>query len=667
MTLVETDINQAKKHESSHHILFNNCNLLVLASMNWLAEPKDDDVPDNDGIALIEYDEEKKCDDGDETVKLLLQGGENVGKKENVTPLQIDTAAAADEAKAEESPIPGFTFSVRVLAYATLVLLIGSQLLLQQVCLASQIQRASSKKPIFKKWYVATDHTALIINASPRDDGGWLAEVEPGDAVGIIHDEHGKFHHVVEPVLGWTRKRSLITGNAYFKQQQEDKKEPWSWCPLEYSGMPKEFGFNKYFNAPGVLVIGQTLWNATQVLHLFLMICVCYDFLQGTDRITATLSYRRTILVCSICLASALLLPFSVYLMSPGAHLFAIMSLALTLVTILTPVSNLRLSIGEYGVEPAGDEDVKPWFLIHEETVCALCYLGSSLYNSAAGSPVKKWPHFNRWWKHMDHFFALQNEGDVTPLHRFFKMGRESVLAPPYVSRAYTSTTAAHVFLFVWSILPTLYVFNFVIMIAMSRHSPTGKWVQRVLATFGAIHFLFWTDVVSYKYGRGYRNEHEDFFHWTEKWSWRIGIMIPLYQNVTNGHWGPNAHRCFPIVGRLMRYGVIVWLCGFFVFQTLQADLIRTYEFLMDEEDQGGLIRMYGYGDVPMFKKLRYPYFTALVWMWMMYGLLHITGFKLYRISLRRAVGQTNTVAATNSDEESKSLFDGLLAKPHDS
>lgn len=217
-----------------------------------------------------------------------------------------------------------------------------------------------------------------------------------------------------------------------------------------------------------------------------------------------------------------------------------------------------------------------------------------------------------------------------------FTMGYESVDIPPFVSRSHGSVTASYVFAFTWAVLPTIYVANFIIMITMSNRSP-GKWVQRVFAIFGMIHFLFWTDIVSYKYGRGYRNDHKDAFHWTEKWSWRIGIFIPLYQNCTNGHWGRNGHRYYPMVGVAHRYGVIVWGVLFFIFQTIQADMVKTYEFVMDLDSEGGLIKSWGYGRNTFLKPLIYPYFSALVWMWMMYFLLHVTGFKLYRINMRRA------------------------------
>ena len=69
--------------------------------------------------------------------------------------------------------------------------------------------------------------------------------------------------------------------------------------------------------------------------------------------------------------------------------------------------------------------------------------------------------------------------------------------------------------------------------------------------------------MVAYKYGRGYRSPYEDLCHWWEHFVWRIAILLPVYQNCTNGHWGQGHFRA-----AAAGYGIF-----FFVFQVLQCDV----------------------------------------------------------------------------------------------
>lgn len=272
-----------------------------------------------------------------------------------------------------------------------------------------------------------------------------------------------------------------------------------------------------------------------------------------------------------------------------------------------------------------------------------LCYLGSTLYNSAAGAPVHRWPWFDRLWPWIDRQMGWDDEGETTPFW-LYSLGRPAnVNVPPFVARSYGSVTAAYVFMGVWAVLPLLYAFNFLCMILMSKKSP-GKWIQRGLCVFGILHFMFWTDAVAYKYGRGFRNEWEDFFHWTEKWSWRIGIFVPLFQHCTNGHWGPKSHPKSTVFGIILKYFAIIWGIGFFIFQTLQSDVPRTYGFLTDGDSSRGFLKRWGLTNNPMIAPLNYPYFSALVWMWMLYALLHFTGIRLHRICLQLAPSSNGVV-----------------------
>lgn len=486
-------------------------------------------------------------------------------------------------------------------------------------------------EPLVRRYQVATNYTALGVYKSPKKK--LLINMRPGQTVEMIGSGTEKYHQVLRPALGWTQKISPHSGKDYFAPLEYAETSP--ICPLVYNGIPYGDSTNRYTHAPTSLNVSQCLWNATQVLALILLISVLYDFAQPNNELPIKARNRRFIAACIIAAAIIGLLPFSSYVISPGAHISAACVLGLTLLAVLTPTKDIRLSIAEKGVEPVGDAGCNAWFLIREETLCALCYLGSTSYNAAAG--VNVWPHPKTMMDHFGDFIGFPNETDeATPTELFDFFGLFSTARlPTFVPRAQGSHIRAHIFLLVWAILPFLYVCNFLIMIAMSKKSP-GKWIQRFFCVFGILHFLFWTDIVAYKYGRGFKNWHEGLFHWTEKWSWRIAIYVPLYQNCTNGHWGANSHR-FSLLGRLHRYFVIVWGILFFIFQTIQADMPRTYEFLMGKKDRGGFISMLGLRHYPVLSKLHYPYFHALVWMWSMYIVLHLLCFRLFRISIRRA------------------------------
>lgn len=185
----------------------------------------------------------------------------------------------------------------------------------------------------------------------------------------------------------------------------------------------------------------------------------------------------------------------------------------------------------------------------------------------------------------------------------------------------------------------------------MSSKSP-GVWIQRGLALFGILHFLFGTDVVAYRYGRGYRNCHETLFHWTEKWSWRIAILLPIYQNCTNGHW-EHGHKRFPILGKLLKYVAIVWGIWFFLFQVVNSDIMQTYQFCRGLPSEI-LIKKLGLYKAPFFRWMHYPYRMSLVTMWIMYGILPLLGFQPFLIFLQPANDAPYRCTASGTDENER-------------
>merc|ERR1719183_2857961 len=88
---------------------------------------------------------------------------------------------------------------------------------------------------------------------------------------------------------------------------------------------------------------------------------------------------------------------------------------------------------------------------------------------------------------------------------------------------------------------------------------------------FCVFHFLFITDGVDYKYGRGLKNPAAEWCHWSERLAWRIGILLPLHQKFARNYWRrchPNAH-----VGAVIHWSVALWSIGFLSYQILWQDI----------------------------------------------------------------------------------------------
>jgi len=602
------------------------------------------------------------------------------------------------------------SFSVRYLTLATALLLMASYGFLFNQCSSGQrlrrLQKSSSSSSggtaavtewrwisgsnrlgiYTKAQHIKTGHTGITFatlsdRAKSVENHKTLTLLEiPNDK--MVVGDFPAFHRVLSPYLGFTnvtiQNATTATTSRYHRPLVKVRDDPFvlEMCPLVYTSvarpLSKRTSLSRFQNAPVPLLIGQCLWNATQVLHLALLVCILsisttemmatnHSSTTADEPSTAIICFqrrRRIILWLIILVATAstvFLLPVAAYLSSPGAHAFAVVTMVLITLTTARIIKNgkdndrLVLSITPTTCCSSRNSDTttnntttnnRSIFLIWEETLCMLCYVGSSLYNSAAGGSYKGFPHFVAMWKWIDSTFHLKYKGDLTFLfYDPFRGWNNAVSSiPPFVPRTKGGIARNVVFSGVWTILPFLYSFDFVVMIIMSHKSP-GKHIQRFLAIFGLFHFLFGTDMIAYQYGRGYRNEHEDFFHWWEKWSWRISILLPIYQNCTNGHWEKNGghHYRFPILGRIHYVFAVAFGIGFFIFQTLQADSVRTYGFLTGGDAKQGLIQRWGLEKKnSLMKALSYPYHYALVWSWSMYLFLQVACFRLNRVSLFR-------------------------------
>lgn len=563
-----------------------------------------------------------KCDDDeyDEELKRLVE------KERDASVTEESDSSASDNIPQYHNT--GLSVNVRYLGILVFVFLAISQLLLGRQCVIASTKQRKAKHPLIRRWLVATENTPLSILSTPRESGAVMKMVQPGTIVETIGEGYPYYHRIIKPASGFIIRVGKLSGKDMLKPIDYLPDHD-TFCPLLYEGwywanyLPKTF---KY--APMPLVIAQQLWNACQVFALFLLIALNYEC--TTSELTdEDLQTKRKWGVRLLSLMGLCILPFSGVMISVGAHMFALVTLGLTLVAILTPVSVLRISIGEYDSDSfVGGES---WTLTREETIACLCNLGSSLYNYAGS--IKTWPHWKQHFQNFDRYMGWPRRGDVT-IDENFTLGLSNIRLPLFVARATGgSTTGAEQFAIVWSILPFLYVTYFLCMYVLAPKSP-GKNIQRAFCLFGMCHFLFGTDMVAYRYGRGFHTPNGELFHWFEKFAWRTAMLLPIYQNCTNGHW-EHGHRRYPMAGKVLRWTLIVWSVLFFIFQIIQSDIVKFRQFMHDKT-QVGLITKWGLEEAPFFRSVLYPYREALVTMIIMYATLHFTGFTLFRIFVRR-------------------------------
>ena len=148
--------------------------------------------------------------------------------------------------------------------------------------------------------------------------------------------------------------------------------------------------------------------------------------------------------------------------------------------------------------------------------------------------------------------------------------------------------------------------------------------------------------MVSYRYGRGYWSPHSDLFHWFERWSWRVAVLMPIYQNCTSGHWKHHGHERFPWLGHFVHYTAAFWGLGFFVWQVVCQDCVRFLFFLTGTESTAalpellGITSFSGEEDEESRDNSFHPfsYHGGLVLMWVMYLFLLIGGFNHVYLSI---------------------------------
>jgi len=340
--------------------------------------------------------------------------------------------------------------------------------------------------------------------------------------------------------------------------------------------------------APKALVCAQLLWNATQVAQLCILIC-----------------FRTSCRNWLLCVTSVLtvgMLPLSVYVASPGAHVFAAITFISALVAVRSGADvEVQILDGTPHQDPSGETPNSPesspglvssnvesgtlvrssnprqWAASTLQHLCTLeflaflCNLGSSIYNAHASQ--KLWPY---WYKDCEKVcvsFGCNVEPRIF-VKRMYSLGLH-MNVPAYIPLS--GGQPRHimfnaVFLVIWSILPFLYTAYFAILFVMSGNfSRSSMIMQRVLCLYGMVHFSFLTDGVDYMYGRGMLNPRSEAYHWSERWVWRVAILVPIFQKVALGHCKTGHPVTYIGVG--MHYLVAVLGLAFLLRQVLLEDV----------------------------------------------------------------------------------------------
>ena len=503
----------------------------------------------------------------------------------------------------------GWTFSIRVLGILTLLLLGLTQIILATQCRDSRKTRDVSTIPIVSKWRVTTERSRVPVKFHPRDKDKLTGYLSPGDIVEAYGNGTKRHIFLLHPQRGFSLRKGPERGKEQFEKiSNNEYTEPVSpSCPLLYSGWwPKHKTPYRFLYAPTKMVVAQQFWNAMQVFELLLLISLAYSYPRGSIKFIA---------VCILSTVVTCLLPFSHYFINHGGHMFSYA----TLITCIWGIKNnsrLVLSIGDK-IPAVGHRMV-----FREELIAFLCNLGCSLYNHNASRHT--WPHWNKHFFTLDRFFGWI-DGTSPGTMNFYTMGMTDVRTPMFVAGNGATTSGSTVFTLIWSVLPFIYVCYFGCLILLSSRSPY-KNIQRGMCIFGIFHFLFFTDAVSYLYGRGFWTPTSEYFHWSERWAWRVAILVPIYQNCTNGHWIKGHSK--KIVGKIVHYCMWVWGVLFLFQQVLCSDIFKSIQYVNGWE-QKSLISMLGLPSHKLFS-----YHGALVVMCMMYGFMMVVGFAPYKVFL---------------------------------
>ena len=347
-------------------------------------------------------------------------------------------------------------------------------------------------------------------------------------------------------------------------------------------------GSGNTHDAPPGAVIGQAIWNAAQVGLLLLLLCLCCT------------SRRRW--VVTLTLATVICLPFAIYALSPGAWILTVLLLATCGVAYAQPAPDLSFVISD---APAHGTPAYAKF----ELLAFTCTLLCSMYNFNLSSG--QFPFWSGIFRVVSDIVGLPQDHTVI-IKEMYALGLSGVTTPEFIKMGRkVSSLGAVIFATIWTVLPFLYVTYFVTLAKLARQSPATK-LQQALCLLCILTFLFLTDIVDYRFGRGLANPVAEWAHWAERFAWHIAILLPIYQKVTTGHW----LRGNGIVGVLLHYSVAAYAVGYLMAPVLR-DVIRLYHFTTGPEPPDWLPD-YGLGAI-------LSYTPALVVMTFVYGVSFLT------------------------------------------
>ena len=338
---------------------------------------------------------------------------------------------------------------------------------------------------------------------------------------------------------------------------------------------------------PASVVLGQTVWNAAQVGLLLLLLCLWC-------------THRRWWTV-ALAIATLASLPFSIYALSPGGVVLTALLLTTCGLAWIRRVPDIEVAITDMTARDAPKIATLAFLAF-------TCNLLCSMYNfNASRFTVPYWS---------DIFARIAAYSGFTPdlteiAQGMYTLGLDGVSLPSYInpgSRA--NNLGAVVFLVIWTVLPFLYVLYFALLAKLAKDSP-GRRIQHALCFLSIFHFLFLTDFVDYRFGRGIANPVEGWCHWIERFVWRIAILLPIYQKLTTKHW----LRGNGTLGVLLHYAVAAWAIGFLIYQVMLYDIPRFYLFAIGVDAPAHDIFGIGY-----YEELGYH--GALVLMVLLYGLM---------------------------------------------
>jgi hypothetical protein len=160
-----------------------------------------------------------------------------------------------------------------------------------------------------------------------------------------------------------------------------------------------------------------------------------------------------------------------------------------------------------------------------------------------------------------------------------------------------------------------------VVLAILAKDSP-GTRVQQLLCAICIAHFLFLTDIVDHRFGRGITNPSGKLAHWIEVFAWRTAILLPLYQKLTTRHW----RHGNGVPGIALHYAVGVWALFFLIWEVMLLDAYRFYSWIV------------GYAFTPIklfgFRPEIAAYNGALVLMVLLYGFM-LLAMRCKRVSVR--------------------------------